>query len=104
MMFLEALHRLGEDQALAVLSPLFQDLGLDGARVSSVLSNLSSHLDFLKWQLGEANQAFKEGTSASNEYAIFNNTVQASIDKARKRVSELAIELGEKLYKLTKQI
>ena len=104
MMFLEALHRLGEDQALAVLSPLFQDLGLDGARVSSVLSNLSSHLDFLKWQLGEANQSFKEGTSASNEYAIFNNTVQASIDKARKRVSELAIELGEKSYPLMKHI
>lgn len=104
MMFLEALGRLGEDKALAVLSPLFQDLGLDGARVSSVLSNLSSHLDFLKWQLGEAAQAFHDGTSASNEYAIFNNTVQASIDKARKRVSELAIELGEKLYPLMKHI
>ena len=104
MMFLEALGRLGEDQALAVLSPLFQDLGLDGARVSSVLSNLSSHLDFLKWQLGEANQAFREGTSASNEYAIFNNTAQASIDKARKRVSELAIELGEKLYPVMRHI
>lgn len=104
MMFLEALGRLGEDKALAVLSPLFQDLGLDGARVSSVLSNLSSHLDFLRWQLGEANEAFREGTSASNEYAIFNNTVQASIDKARKRVSELAIELGEKLYPLMKHI
>lgn len=104
MMFLEALGRLGEDKALAVLSPLFQDLGLDGARVSSVLSNLSSHLDFLRWQLGEANEAFREGTSASNEYAIFNNTVQASIDKARKRVGELAIELGEKLYPLMKHI
>lgn len=104
MMFLEALGKLGEDQALAVLSPLFQDLGLDGARVSSVLSNLSSHLDFLKWQLGEANQAFREGTSASNEYAIFNNTAQASIDKARKRVSELAIELGEKLYPVMRHI
>jgi len=104
MMFLEALNKLGEDKALAVLSPLFQDLGLDGARVSSVLSNLSSHLDFLKWQLGEANEAFREGTSASNEYAIFNNTVQASIDKARKRVSELAIQLGEKLYPLMKHI
>ena len=104
MMFLEALNKLGEDQALAVLSPLFQDLGLDGARVSSVLSNLSSHLDFLKWQLGEATQAFHDGTSASNEYAIFNNTVQASIDKARKRVGELAIELGEKLYPLMKHI
>lgn len=104
MMFLEALGRLGEDKALAILSPLFQDLGLDGARVSSVLSNLSSHLDFLRWQLGEASEAFREGTSASNEYAIFNNTVQASIDKARKRVSELAIELGEKLYPLMKHI
>lgn len=104
MMFLEALHSLGEDQALAVLSPLFQDLGLDGARVSSVLSNLSSHLDFLRWQLGEAAQAFHDGTSASNEYAIFNNTVQASIDKARKRVGELAIELGEKLYPIMRYI
>lgn len=104
MMFLEALNKLGEDKALAVLSPLFQDLGLDGARVSSVLSNLSSHLDFLRWQLGEASQAFRDGTSASNEYAIFNNTVQASIDKARKRVGELAIELGEKLYPLMKHI
>ena len=104
MMFLEALGKLGEDKALAILSPLFQDLGLDGARVSSVLSNLSSHLDFLKWQLGEASEAFREGTSASNEYAIFNNTAQASIDKARKRVSELAVELGEKLYPLMKHI
>lgn len=104
MMFLEALNKLGEDKALAILSPLFQDLGLDGARVSSVLSNLSSHLDFLKWQLGEASEAFREGTSASNEYAIFNNTVQAEIDKARKRVGELAIELGEKLYPLMRHI
>ena len=70
--------------------------GLDGAHVSSVLSNLSSHLDFLKWQLGKASEAFREETSASNEYAIFNNTAQSAIDKARKRVGELAIELGEK--------
>ncbi len=104
MMFLEALNKLGEDKALAKLSPLFQDLGLDGARVSSVLSNLSSHLDFLKWQLGEANQAFREGTSATNEYGIFNNTAQSAIDKARKRVTELAVELGEKLYPLMKHI
>lgn len=104
MTFLEALHKLGEDKALAILAPLFQDLGLDGARVSSVLANLSSHLDFLKWQLGEANKAFKEGTSASNEYAIFNNTVQAAIDKARKRVSELAVQLGEKLYPIMKHV
>lgn len=104
VMFLDALHRLGEDKALAILSPMFQDLGLDGVRVSSVLANLSSHLDFLKWQLGEASKAFREGTSASNEYAIFNNTVQASIEKAKNRVKELAIELGENLYPLMRHI
>ena len=104
IMFLEALNKLGESNALAVLSPLFQDLGLDGARVSSVLTNLSSHLGFLKWQLGEAATAFKEGTSASGEYAIFNNTVQASIDKAKKRVTELSVELGEKLYPIMKHV
>lgn len=104
MIFLDALNKLGEDKALAVLSPLFQDLGLDGARVSSVLTNLSSHLDFLKWQMGEAAEAFREGTSASNEFALFNNTVQASIDKAKKKISELSVQLGEKLYPIMKHI
>lgn len=104
MQFLEALNKIGESNALAVLSPMFQDLGLDGVRVSAVLSNLSSHLDFLKWQLGEASTAFREGTSASKEYAIFNNTVQANIDKAKNRVKELAVELGEKLYPLMRHI
>ena len=104
MMFLEALHKMGEDNALATLAPLFKDINLNGVRVETVLANLSSHLDFLKWQMGEAAEAFREGTSASNEYAIFNNTVQASIDKARKRVSELAIELGEKLYPIMRHI
>lgn len=102
--FLGALNKLGENGALAVLSPLFQDLGLDGQRVTAVLANLSSHLDFLRWQLDEARQAFKDGSSASNEYAIFNNTVQASIDKAKKKVSELGIELGEKLYPIMRHI
>jgi TP901 family phage tail tape measure protein len=104
IMFLNQLKEIGSDKALAVLSPMFKDLGLDGARVAAVITTLSEHLDFLKWQMGEATQAFREGSSASNEYAIFNNTVQASIDKARKRVSELAIELGEKLYPLMRHI
>ena len=98
MQFLEALHKLGEDRALAILSPLFKDLGLDGVRVSGVLANLSSHLDFLKWQLGEAADAFRDGTSATKEYELFNNTAQAKIEKAKNKVHELAVELGEKLY------
>lgn len=104
IMFLQALKDIGQDGALAVLAPLFKDLGLDGARVSSVLANLSDHLDFLKWEMQEANKAFDEGTSAANEYAIFNNTVQASIDKARGKFNELAVSLGEQLYPAMKYV
>lgn len=104
MMFLDALNKLGDKQALNILAPMFQDLGLDGARVSSVLANLSQHIEFLRWELDEANQAFIEGKSASNEYAIFNNTVQAQIDKAKNRIHEMAVELGEKLFPVMKHI
>ncbi|MCM1297319.1 MAG: phage tail tape measure protein, partial [Muribaculaceae bacterium] len=108
LMFLEALQKMGQDvgfeNATMTLAPAFKDMGLDAARVSQVLSTLAMHLDEVKWQMGEADRAFNEASSATNEYIIFNNTAQASIDKAKKRVSELAIELGEKLYPIMKHI
>ena len=108
LMFLEALQKMGQDvgfeNATMTLAPAFKDMGLDAARVSQVLSTLAMHLDEVKWQMGEADKAFNEATSATREYEIFNNTAQAAIDKARKRVGELAIELGEKLYPVMKHI
>lgn len=108
LMFLEALQRMGQDvgfeNATLTLAPAFKDMGLDAARVSQVLSTLAMHLDEVKWQMGEADKAFNEASSATHEYEIFNNTAQAAIDKARKRVGELAIELGEKLYPVMKHI
>lgn len=108
LMFLEALQRIGNasdfDNATMVLAPALKDMGLDAARVSQVLSTLAQHLDEVKWQMGEADKAFQEASSATNEYTIFNNTAQAAIDKAKKRVGELRIELGEKLYPVMKHI
>jgi TP901 family phage tail tape measure protein len=104
MMFLEQLDKIGENNAIAALAPLFKDLGMDGVRMSQVLANLSSHLDMLKWEMKEANKAFMEGTSATKEYNIFNNTAQASIQKAKNHVHELAVELGEKLFPVMKHI
>lgn len=108
LMFLEALQKMGQDvgfeNATMTLAPAFKEMGLDAARVSQVLSTLAMHLDEVKWQMGEADKAFTEASSATHEYEIFNNTAQAAIDKARKRVGELAIELGEKLYPLMKHI
>ncbi len=108
LMFLEALQQMGKsvgfENATMTLAPAFKEMGLDAARVSQVLSTLAMHLDEVKWQLGEADRAFNEASSATHEYEIFNNTAQAAIDKARKRVTELAIELGEKLYPVMKHI
>lgn len=108
LMFLEALQNMGKEvgfeNATMILAPAFKEMGLDAARVSQVLSTLAMHLDEVKWQMGEADKAFREATSATKEYEIFNNTAQAAIDKAKKRVTELAIELGEKLYPIMKHI
>lgn len=108
LMFLEALQNMGKDvgfeNATMMLAPAFKEMGLDAARVSQVLSTLAMHLDEVKWQMGEADKAFREASSATKEYEIFNNTAQAAIDKAKKRVTELAIELGEKLYPIMKHI
>ena len=108
LMFLEALQNMskevGFENATMILAPAFKEMGLDAARVSQVLSTLAMHLDEVKWQMGQADKAFREATSATREYQIFNNTAQASIDKAKKRVAELAIELGEKLYPIMKHI
>ena len=101
LMFLEALQKMGKDvgfeNATMTLAPAFKDMGLDAARVSQVLSTLAMHLDEVKWQMGNANKAFKEASSATNEYTIFNNTTQASIEKAKKGFNEMAIKLGEQL-------
>ena len=77
---------------------------MDGIRMSQVLATLATHLDMVKWEQKEANKAFEEATSATREYNIFNNTAQAGIDKARKAIHELAIQLGEKLLPLYRHI
>lgn len=104
IMFLERIQQLGSKDGLAVLAPLFKDLGMDGVRMSQVLATLAEHLDMVKWEQEEANKAFREATSASHEYEIFNNTVQAGLDKAKKRISELSIELGEKLLPIMRHV
>lgn len=108
LMYLDAIKQLSEktsaSNATIAIAPLFKDMGMDAARVATVLSTLANHIDELRWQFGEADKAFREATSATKEYEIFNNTAQASIDKARKRVNELAIELGEKLFPIMKHI
>lgn len=101
---LQFLETLGKAGNMDVLAPMFADMGENGARVINALSTLSKHIDEVRWQQDNANEAFRKGTSVLREFNIFNNTAQAGIDKAKARVAEIAIELGEKLYPIMKHI
>jgi hypothetical protein len=72
-------------------------MSLDGVRAAGVLSDLAANVDKIRSEQELATKAFKEGTSATSEYNVKNNTLQSTIDKAKKRFQEMAYELGEKL-------
>ena len=101
VMLLEKLKELG---SMDVLAPVFKNMGENGARASQVLATLAGNIEMVKWQQEQAKEAFDEGISVTNEFNVQNSTVEAELDKARKRVNELAIELGEKLMPIMKHI
>ena len=80
------------------------NMGENGARASQVLATLAGNVEMVKWQQEQATQSFEDATSVTNEFNVQNSTVEAELDKARKRVTELAIELGEKLMPVMKHV
>ena len=94
LMFFERLNEIGDMNALA---PVFETMKLDGTRATAVLAALSGKVEMLKWEQSEANKAFNEAISVGKEFDVQNNTVQASLDKARKGFTEMAADLGQKL-------
>lgn len=101
LMLLEKLKSLGN---MDVLAPVFKNMGENGARASQVLATLAGNIEMVKWQQEQATQSFEDATSVTNEFNVQNSTVEAELDKARKRVTELAIELGEKLMPVMKHV
>lgn len=81
---------------------MLDDMGLDGSRAVGVLSTLADKIDDVRARQELATKAYKEGTSVSKEYATMNNTVEAGIEKAKKKFIEMAVELGERLMPVVK--
>lgn len=97
--FLEALNRMG---GMDKMAPVLDKMSLSGAEAASVISALAGNVEKVrKEQLG-ANQAFVEGTSVVNEFNVQNSTVQAELDKAKKRFADIRVELGEQLLPVMK--
>lgn len=76
---------------------MLDSMGLDGSRAVGVLSTLADKIDDVRKHQERATRAYAEGTSVQNEFNIMNNTVQAKIDKCKKKFKEMTIELGERL-------
>lgn len=94
LLFLETLQKAG---GMETLSPMFKDMGENGSRAIAALSTLATHIEEVKAQQQAANVAFQEGVSIDKEFNVQNTTVQASLDKAKKAVNEIRVELGQKL-------
>lgn len=94
LVFLETLNNAG---GMDVLAPMFKDMGENGSRAIQTLTSLASSIDVVRQRQREAADAFAEGASVTAEANIQNNTVQASLEKAEKRMQALRVELGEKL-------
>lgn len=93
LMFVEHLSRLDKLDIAAILEKLrVQDAG-----VIKTFNMLAGKVGDLNNQLEVSATAFAEATSATEEFNVQNNTVQAGLDKAKKKFNELAVQLGEKL-------
>lgn len=95
LQFLAALRSKG---GFAQLAPMFEEMKMDGSRATGVLTVLADKLDDIKAAQDLATKSYAEGTSIINEFNTQNESVQAQLDKAKKRFQDLAIELGQKLY------
>lgn len=98
MMFVGALERMNTNQIAATL----KDLGASGAGVTTTFMTLAGKAGLLETRMKEAKESFREATSATEEFNVQNNTVQAGFDKAKKSFDELIVDLGSKLEPVMK--
>ena len=91
------LKSLKDKDGFSALVPIFQDMGLDGARAVSVLAAMATNITAVTDAQALANQEFAKATSVTEEYNTKNNNLQAQLEKARKEFQNARIELGQSL-------
>lgn len=96
MMFVEALSQMDQMEQAATLKAL----GTAGAGVTQTFQTLAGNVDLLKQRMQDSNTAFAEAASATEEFNVQNNTVQAKLEKSAKASRDLSAELGEQLLPL----
>lgn len=91
------LKNLKDQDGFAALVPIFKDMGVDGARATSVLAAMASNLSAITDAQALANVEFDKATSLADEFNTKNNNMNASLDKAKKEFKNASIALGQSL-------
>ena len=76
---------------------MLNDMGLDGSRAVAVLATMADKIDDVRRHQERATEAYEKATSVEGEFNTMNNTVQARLDKCKKKFREMFVELGERL-------
>jgi TP901 family phage tail tape measure protein len=88
----EALIRMleavqGNNEGLSTMAAELHDVGITGARATSVVTTLANNTDIIRKQQELANTSFKEGTSIVNEFNLKNETLAAKLEKIGKAIN-----------------
>ena len=94
MMVFKQLKKKG---GLVDIAPLFKDLGTEGSRAASVITILADKVVDVEKEQTLANKAFTEGSSVVKEFGVQNDTMQAKLDKAKKKFFDASETLGKSL-------
>lgn len=93
LQFAESFKGVPADQLGAKL----KELKLNAVGVQEAIGAMSGQTDKFREILSVSNQSFADGTSMMEEYSTVNNNAAAQLEKAKKRMQDLKVELGEKL-------
>tara|TARA_R110002020_G_scaffold475112_1_gene708646 strand:+ start:28123 stop:31983 length:3861 start_codon:yes stop_codon:yes gene_type:complete len=79
----------GNEEGMSAMAARLVELGLDGARATNIVSALVNNTALLRSEQALAIKLFQDGTSVTQEFAIKNETLAASIAKITRYFSNL---------------
>lgn len=91
------LSKMKSNEGLEALVPFLDDVKLAGQRATTVFAYLANNMDKVAEAQAIANEQLNVGGSMYQEFLKMNNTAQAQMDKAKKKVVDFRTELGEEL-------
>jgi TP901 family phage tail tape measure protein len=80
------------------------DLGIKSQEATKVMSLLSTQTDDVRKKQELASKAMKDGTSLTNEFNLKNKNAAAELDKAKKAVDALKVEMGTGLLPIVTKV